>query len=165
LIAATNRRLEELVRERKFREDLYYRLLVVSLTLPPLRERPSDVAHLVRHFVAELGATPLRDEVVTEFQARPWPGNVRELRNAVQAYVALGTLPRSSFTSEGSLDDALRAMVDPSKPYAALKELVVERFLHVYLELLLAHTNGNQSEASRISGMERSHLNKLLRKR
>src|SRR6185295_18510036 len=81
LLTATNRKLEDLVRDGKFREDLYYRLLVVRLALPALRERQADIGELVRHFAAELGGLPVSDEVLAQFQARPWPGNVRELKN------------------------------------------------------------------------------------
>ena len=164
VVAATNRRLEELVRDGKFREDLYYRLLVVRLRLPSLRERPSDVPELVRRFAVELGLAPVADEIVEQFEARAWPGNVRELKNAVHAYAALGSLPLTAAGNEVGLDAALRAAVDLSTPYADLKERMLERFLRVYLELLMQHTGGNQSEASRISGIDRSHLNKLLRK-
>jgi DNA-binding NtrC family response regulator len=164
LVAATNRKLEELVREGKFREDLYYRLLVVRLTLPPLRDRPADIPELVRKFALDLGLPPIPPGVMAQLTARAWPGNVRELKNAVQAYAALGSLPVAAGAGDGNIDVALRAAVDLAKPYADLKDALLERFQRVYLELLMAQTDGNQSEASRISGIDRSHLNKLLRK-
>jgi DNA-binding NtrC family response regulator len=164
LITATNRKLEELVHEGKFREDLYYRLLVVRLELPPLRERRGDIGMLVRGFAAELGAPRVPDEVIHQFESRPWPGNVRELKNAVRAYAALGSMPMPTRGGEVGLEASLRASVDLSRPYAELKEALVERFQRVYLELLLAQTNGNQSEAARISGIERSYLNKMLKR-
>ncbi len=163
LIAATNRRLEELVEEGKFREDLYFRLLVVRLDLPPLRERPGDIPELVRQFAAEAGVAELPAEVLRQFETRPWPGNVRELRNAVRAYAAIGSLPLPEASDVG-IEAAFRALVDLSKPYAELKEEMLARFQRVYLDALLAHTGGNQSEAARISGLERSYLNKVLKR-
>ncbi len=165
LLAATNRKLEELVREGKFREDLYFRLLVVHLDLPPLRERSGDIAELARHFGTELGVSELPDSFITHLEARAWPGNVRELRNAVRAYAALGALPPPASGREMDLDAVLRSSVDLSRPYAELKEQLLERFQSIYLELLLAQTAGNQSEAARLSGLERSYLNKVLRRR
>lgn len=164
VLAATNRNLEDLVRDGKFREDLYYRLLVVRLALPPLRDRRADIPELVRQFAAELALPAIADEVLAQFEARPWPGNVRELRNAVHAYAVLGTLPPATTNTDLNLENALRATIDLFTPYAELKEQFLERFLSVYLQLLIAHTKGNQSEAARISGMDRSHLNRVLRK-
>jgi len=165
LIAATNRSLEELVREGRFREDLYYRLLVVRIQLPPLRERRDDIAQLVRSFAAELDVSHVPDDVIAQCESRPWPGNVRELRNTVRAYAALGSLPDAAMGSPGKLASALRESVDLSKPYAELKDEVLQAFQRVYLEALMEHTGGNQSEASRVSGIARSHLLKLLRER
>ena len=165
LVAATNRKLEELVKEGKFREDLYYRLLVVHLELPPLRARPGDIPRLVHTFAVELGTEEIPEAVMKQFESKRWPGNVRELKNAVRAYLAIGTLPQTVATPDVGLDAALRAGIDLSKPYAELKEDFLERFQRLYLEQLLVTTAGNQSEAARISGLERSHLNKLLKRR
>jgi len=98
VIAATFRDLEQLVRERTFREDLYYRLQVVPLRVPPLRERPDDVVALARHFVRELtpaGQEPpiLGPEALTALNAHRWPGNVRELRNVIERSLAFEPLP------------------------------------------------------------------------
>ncbi len=164
LVAATNRKLDELVKEGKFREDLYYRLLVVHLELPPLRERAGDIPALVRQFASEQGVGAIDDDVIAQFATRRWPGNIRELKNAVRAFAALGSLSQSSQRPDAGLDAALRESIDLAKPYADLKEQLLERFQRVYLELLLAHTGGNQSEAARLSGLERSHLNKVLKR-
>ncbi|HKY36564.1 MAG TPA: helix-turn-helix domain-containing protein [Polyangiaceae bacterium] len=90
--------------------------------------------------------------------------NVRELKNAVRAYLALGSLSPAVKVADVGLDATLRESIDLNKPSAELKEQLLERFQRVYLELLLAHTGGNQSEAARLSGLERSHLNKVLRR-
>ncbi len=99
IIAATFRDLEELVRERRFREDLFYRLQVVPLRVPPLRERPDDVGALARHFVrllAPAGHEPpvLGPDALTALNAHRWPGNVRELRNVIERSLAFEPLPR-----------------------------------------------------------------------
>jgi DNA-binding NtrC family response regulator len=164
LIAATNRKLDQLVKDGKFREDLYYRLLVVHLELPPLRDRAADIPALVRQFATEQGAHAIDDAVIAQFVTRGWPGNVRELKNAVRAFAALGSLSQPSQVPDAALDTALRESIDLGKPYAELKEQLLERFQRVYLELLLTHTGGNQSEAARLSGLERSHLNKVLKR-
>jgi two-component system nitrogen regulation response regulator GlnG len=163
VISATHRGLEDLVREGRFREDLYYRLLVVRLVVPPLRQRPSDIPDLVRSFCNELQLPPLPEEVITEFGTRRWAGNVRELQNAVLAFSALGSLPTAA-RSDAGLDAALRAAVELSLPYAEQKDQLNERFLRVYLDALLKKAGQNQSEAARLSGIDRSHLNKLIRK-
>jgi len=163
VLSATHRRLEDLVREGRFREDLYYRLVVVRLVAPPLRQRPSDIPDLVRSFCDELRLPPLPEEVITEFATRRWAGNVRELQNAVLAYSALGTLLPSA-RSDAGLDAALHAAIDLSLPYSEQKDQLNDRFLRVYLEVLLKKSGKNQSEAARLSGIDRSHLNKLIRK-
>ena len=92
VVAATNRQLEDEVAEGRFREDLYYRLAVIKLVVPPLRERREDIPLLARRFADELELDELPGEVLAPLCERPWPGNVRELRNAVQVYAALGAL-------------------------------------------------------------------------
>jgi DNA-binding NtrC family response regulator len=164
IVAATNKNLEEEVKAGRFRGDLYYRLAVVKLAVPPLRDRPEDVALLAGTFARSVGLSGLPPEVIEQLASRPWPGNVRELRNAVEAYVALGNLPEAGAPDLPVLDYAIRQLIDTSRPYAELKEVVAERFTRNYLRVLLAETGGNQSEAARISGLERSYLGKLLAK-
>ncbi len=110
IIAATHRNLVDLVQAGRFRDDLYYRLKVVSLTVPPLRERPEDIAVLARHFLQRIaerfGTGPLRvpAELFEELASYDWPGNVRELENAIEALVALsieGELDLSQLPGQG----------------------------------------------------------------
>jgi len=162
IVAATNRDLAAEVQAGRFREDLYFRLVVVHLKVPPLRERPQDVKILAGHFAAQFGLPELTSDVLDSLTGRSWPGNVRELKNAIQTYGVLGALPEAGSAHEAVLDDALRAAIDLERPYAEQKENVMKRFLRVYLEALLTHTNGNQSKAAQISGLQRSHLNKVL---
>jgi DNA-binding NtrC family response regulator len=164
IVAATNRDLEEDVKAGRFRGDLYYRLAVVKLTVPPLRERPEDIELLAQTFARAAGVAELPADVAEQLRKQPWPGNARELRNAVEAYVAIGSLPEARGPDLPMLDYALRQTLDISRPYAEQKELVAERFTRNYLQMLLAKTGGNQSEAARISGLERSYLGKLLAK-
>jgi transcriptional regulator with GAF, ATPase, and Fis domain len=164
IVAATNRDLEDEVQKGRFRGDLYYRLAVVKLSVPPLRDRPEDIPVLARTFARVAGLAELPPDIVESLLKQPWPGNARELRNSVDAYVALGALPDAPRPALPMLDYALRQVVDTALPYAEQKELVADRFTKTYLEALLARTNGNQSEAARLSGLERSYLGKLVQK-
>jgi DNA-binding NtrC family response regulator len=162
VVAATNRRLDEATRTGVFREDLFYRLAVVQLRLPPLRERPEDIGILARHFAQAAGIGELPDEVISDWRALSWPGNVRELRNAVQAYAALGGLADDRPARSRRSGSVLRSLVDLERPFMEQRESISEEFTRTYLSVLLDKTAGNQSEAARISGVERSHLRKLL---
>ncbi|HET9934030.1 MAG TPA: sigma 54-interacting transcriptional regulator, partial [Polyangiaceae bacterium] len=167
VISATHRALDQLVQEGVFREDLFYRLVVATVHVPPLRERPEDIPVLVRHFAEEMASSEVPPEVVTRWLQRTWPGNVRELKNAVRSYIALGGFEQPSRSPDARAPDlqlALQHFVDIERRYADLKEDLLERFVVVYLEHLLRHTQGNQSEAARLSGIERSHLNRMLKR-
>jgi DNA-binding NtrC family response regulator len=168
LVAATNRDLEAEVRAGRFRQDLFYRLAVVRLAVPPLRERAEDVEPLARRFAERVGIPPLPPAVLEALKGRAWPGNARELLNAVQSYGALGFVPGSPQevprAPASSLDQQLRALVDPRRPYADQKDDLVDRFTTVFLEALLAETSGNQSEAARLSGLSRGYLGRLMAK-
>ncbi|NUO51113.1 MAG: sigma 54-dependent Fis family transcriptional regulator, partial [Polyangiaceae bacterium] len=122
VVAATNRDLEDEVQRGRFRQDLYFRLAVVRLRVPPLRERPSDFAELTRRLAAELGVPPPPVEVLGELAGRAFPGNVRELKNAVAAYGALGVLPPSGRAESPLLDVALAQLVDAGGSYAVQKD-------------------------------------------
>ncbi|NUO48852.1 MAG: sigma-54-dependent Fis family transcriptional regulator, partial [Polyangiaceae bacterium] len=162
IVAATNRELEVEARSGRFREDLYYRLAVVKLGVPPLRQRPEDIPVLADHFAAAAGLPNLPPEALAQLERQAWPGNARELRNAVQAFVAIGALPGEGAQNAGELEAAIKKLLDVERPYAELKELFLQRFTKVYLEALLARTGGNQSEAARISGLDRSYVGKML---
>jgi DNA-binding NtrC family response regulator len=168
VIASTHRDLAELVRRGQFREDLFYRLAVVTLDVPPLRDRPEDIPLLARLFARAEGASDLDDEVIDELRQRPLPGNVRELRNAVLSYVALGTL---SPPSNASLPPpSARASVAPPAamtfdvPYLEQRDAMVNAFTVRYLTELLQLTRNNQSEAARIAGMDRTYFGRLVSK-
>jgi transcriptional regulator with GAF, ATPase, and Fis domain len=162
VVAATNKSLEDEVKAGRFRSDLFYRFAVVKLTVPPLRDRPEDIELLAKTFARSAGLSELPPEVISELEQMQWPGNARELRNAVEAYVALGMLPGSAPKDVPVLDYLMRQVIDLDKPYAEQKERIADHFTRNYLVMLLAKTGGNQSEAARLSGLERSYLGKLL---
>jgi transcriptional regulator with PAS, ATPase and Fis domain len=170
VVAATNRDLRAEVNARTFRSDLYYRLAVLEVRLPPLRERVEDVPMLIEHLLA--GRTDVRPEVAaqllsTDFLARlaryPWPGNVRELRNHLERCIALreavdlesGSIPPMS-------SPAPQAQVDIRVPYSEARKRWLESFERRYLESLLAAHEGNVSAAARASKLDRAQLYRLL---
>lgn len=164
VITATHRDLRAEVDAGRFREDLFYRVQVVRLELPPLRERAEDIPVLALHIAKQHGASSLPADFLEAVAGHAWPGNVRELRNAVEAFLAVGAVPRASGPASKAMDGALFDFIDPSRTYADQKSEVLERFTRAYLERLLEKTKGNQSEAARLSGLERSYLGKLVSK-
>jgi DNA-binding NtrC family response regulator len=162
VIAATNRDLRAEVNNGRFRHDLYHRLAVVVLRLPPLRERRDDIPPLVEHFARELGAYGSLEalfgaETLARWQRHPWPGNVRELRNAVEAALVVGP---GAFTEAPPPPQADGDA--PLGPYKDARAAVVREFEHGYLTRLLAEANGNVSQAARAAKMDRSHQIDLL---
>jgi DNA-binding NtrC family response regulator len=164
VVAATNRDLESDVHDGRFREDLFYRLAVVRLRVPPLRERLEDIPALAERFGKDAGLEQVPAAILEELKSRPWPGNVRELRNTMQAYAALGVLPQGTRSKAATLDLALREMADPTTPYVDQKDAIVDRFTTAYLEVLMERTGGNQTAAARAAGLDRGYLGKLLQK-
>ncbi len=164
VIAATRRDLDKAVAAGRFRDDLFHRLAVARIELPPLRDRQGDVPLLARHFATELGGSP--DQVEAEIEARfadyNWPGNVRELRNAVARYIALGRdwaeLPAGAQpgTSSGPLSgdaDWMGAILASGLPYPLARKRTVEEFERRYVERILAAHDGNVTHAARASGL------------
>jgi DNA-binding NtrC family response regulator len=164
VIAATHRDLGEEVRRGRFREDLFYRLNVVHLAIPPLRERPEDVPLLARHFLAwfaeRFGVSPLHvpDALLSRLAAQPWPGNVRQLENALERLVAL--------SPPDGLDLSLLEAGEPSSAEdraLPLKERVQAYERGLVVEALRA-ARGNRSEAARRLGISRVTLHDKLRR-
>jgi len=164
VIAATHRDLAEEVREGRFREDLFYRLNVVHLRIPPLRERPEDVKVLARHFLdrfaARFGVSPLRvpDAIFDRLAAHPWPGNVRELENAIEALVALS--PPEGLDPTLLPGGGTRGAEGPALP---LRERVAAYERGVVVEVLRA-ARGNRTEAARRLGISRVTLHDKLKR-
>lgn len=158
VLAATNRDLREEVNRGRFRADLFYRLHVVRLVIPPLRERPDDVELLARHFWSECApGRALPDDLLTAWLQLRWSGNVRELRAAIDRAILLGD-------PEATTPGAGPASYDPSLSFRALKDQVVERFERDYLGRLFEDNGGNISQTARAARMDRNHLRELLRK-
>jgi transcriptional regulator with GAF, ATPase, and Fis domain len=162
LIAATNRDLAQEVRDGHFREDLFYRLAVVRIRVPPLRERPDDVEPLAMRFASAIGLTEIPGAVIEALKARAWPGNARELRNAVHAYAALGIIPEPTRSRFDLVRVALTEMIDMRRPFLQQREELVEQFTRLYMQALLTYTGGNQTAAARTSGLDRTYLGRLL---
>ncbi len=168
LVCATNRDLRARVNADSFRLDLYFRIAVVRLEVPPLRERPDDIPLLVERFLTEVGdersAAEFLASVPTDLSHHSWPGNVRELRNFVEATAALGETPDLDelivVTEDDDFGLSRRAFLD--LPYKQARAKVLRRFEAHYLPHILERANGNVSRAAREHGMDRSHLTDLL---
>ncbi len=164
LVAATNRDLEQRVRDGQFREDLFYRLAVVRLRVPPLRERPEDIEPLALRFAEAEGLTSLPKPVIDALRTQAFPGNARELRNAIQAFVALGALPDQKPRNQDARRAVLAAAVDIARPFLQQRDELMDEFTSLYLDALLAHTKGNQTAAAQIAGLDRTYLGRLMAK-
>jgi two-component system NtrC family response regulator len=159
VVAATHRGLETMVACGEFRGDLYYRLAVVRVDLPPLRHRTADIPGLVRHLLDGLGggaSRRLTERALEVLSDHAWPGNVRELRNVIERTVAL---------SDGSVIDAADLALEPAYPPVETTEQV-----GTLLELerrpilkALAQTAGNQKEAARLLGVHRNTMRNRLK--
>jgi two-component system, NtrC family, response regulator GlrR len=182
IIAATNADLRYLVEARQFREDLFYRLNVLSLTLPPLRDRKEDILLLAGHslnvYAKEFGKKKLTlgHTAKAKLMGHAWPGNVRELQGVIQRAVAMGsgdtleahdldlpeteklelTGPTMSLMSRGGISD--------NSSFQDMKTRVIEEFERAYLSELLATHHGNISKAARAAKKERRAFQRLLQK-
>ena len=154
LLSATHRDLEAEVRAKRFREDLYFRLAVTSVTIAPLRERPEDIPLLASYFARQLTGMDIALEPATlaALQCDPWKGNVRELRNAVQRVVALGSLESAPAEQPGAAPLA----------FNEARDKLLEQFERDYLTTLLARHKRNISAAARESKLSRSQFYRLL---
>lgn len=174
-IAATNQELTEKVKRNEFRKDLFFRLNVMAIKVPSLRERTEDIPLIARHFIArytkEFGkyVDGLHPSAVTELVAYPWPGNVRELRNVIERAVMLAKGDRISRTDVIGLlqvvDPVDRAQDDYlSLPYAKAKEQVLEEFSRRYIKAKLDHHQGNVTHAAMEAGLPRSYFHEIMRR-
>ena len=166
LIAATNRDLEEAVRKNEFRQDLYYRLAVVKLTMPPLRDRREDIPMLTRHFVQKhatrcrVRAKPISREAMATLVNYEWPGNVRELENAIERALVMGSSDMVLLEDlpESLLEQSAPEEVTEGKYHASVKEHKKRLILDA-----VEQTAGNYVEAAAILGVHPNYLHRLIR--
>jgi transcriptional regulator with PAS, ATPase and Fis domain len=157
VLAATNRNLQQMVDDGKFREDLWFRLNVVRIVMPPLHERRVDIPLLARFFVNKYNSRynreiKLMDSGVKALQDHTWPGNVRQLQHVVERLVIL-----ADRIDAGSVREALTAMESREKPVDTLAEAEEDQIRRV-----LTATGGNKSKAAQVLGIERKTLYRKL---
>jgi len=182
VVAATNRHLSNDAEEGTFRRDLYFRLAVVVVRIPPLRTRLDDLELLVDHIQGELNRRrvvtgqealdPIGDTAMAMLKRYDFPGNVRELRNIVERWSVLGAhaapgnpAVRSGVTNQGASPDAAGGDVDGSLlslPYHEAKDAWIERFERAYVDAALDKAGGNVSQAARDAKVDRRHLQRLM---
>jgi two-component system, NtrC family, response regulator HydG len=183
IISATRRDLDHEIQGGRFRDDLFFRLAVTRIELPPLRRRTGDIGALARHFFRQLGGDdkPFPADLLARFEAYDWPGNVRELHNAVARFLAVGDvgitglaestgafapvatgapppLPRSG--SRDPIEDVL----EQDLPFPRARETLMEEFERRYVERVLAKYQGNVGRAAAASGIARRYF-QMIRSR
>jgi DNA-binding NtrC family response regulator len=174
IVASTHQDLKNRIRQGAFRDDLYYRLAVTRIRLPPLRERAADIPLLVAHFLAQHAPNDgeqrtLDDVAIDRLCQRTWPGNVRELRNAVEQLLAFGAddatqsneQPPSGMGRRGHARIGRRSEVT-ALPFKRAKSEVVERFEREYLTAMLEQCGGNITAAAATSELDRVHFLRLM---
>ena len=163
VVAATSRRLAEAARTGEFRSDLFYRLAVARVTVPPLRERPEDVLPIARAMLRVLRNDPhleIPTDLASMLEAYTWPGNVRELRNVVERWAALGRLDRTMFDpleAQMSAEDDLALLT-----YHEARKIVLDRFEEKYLPRVLARAGGVMARAAELADVARPSFYRML---
>ncbi|WP_141324187.1 sigma 54-interacting transcriptional regulator [Myxococcus sp. AB025B] len=170
VIAATHRDLRAEVNASRFRPDLFFRLAVVRILIPSLRERPEDIPAIAERILAGFGAAPEQvsalntPEFINQLQHAAWPGNVRELRNHLErCLVFQDALPPETETV--GAQGVMGSLVDPKQPYADARRRALEIFEREYLDALMQLHHGKVSQAATAAEMDRVYLYRLLRKR
>ncbi|MET0515060.1 MAG: sigma-54 dependent transcriptional regulator [Nitrospiraceae bacterium] len=173
-IAATNKDLKQAIKAGQFREDLFFRLNIVSLTLPPLRERSEDIATLAQFFLerhtreAKRPGMTLSASAIVAMTRYPWPGNIRELENVIARAVVLcpGDTIETDVLSLSLEDAALRGGPADSLPYMSLPyHASMEEHSSYIIELALEKAGGNQTKAAELLGLQRTYLARLIKQR
>ena len=175
IIAATNQDLLQCVQEKEFREDLYYRLNVINIKMPPLRDRKEDIPLLVKHFIEKYNKKEnkqikgITQDVEKEFYNYTWPGNVRELENVIERAVTLtnediisldtiSSLVKKEGNAEPTEDELL------SSPYKEARRKALDSFNVKYITKAINKTEGNVTNAAKESGIERQYLQRMLKR-
>jgi transcriptional regulator with GAF, ATPase, and Fis domain len=169
IVAATNRSLASCANQGTFREDLYYRLAVVEVKLPPLRTRGEDIALLGRHFYSRFAGpdVSLPPAFLATLATRSWPGNVRELRNFIERSVSLGFVEESASPSRRAALNAvpegtLESIVPLHLPLKDARQAWTENFEGIYVRSMLKKTGGNLTRAAELAGVNRRFLQRLV---
>jgi transcriptional regulator with PAS, ATPase and Fis domain len=175
VISATNKDLKGAIAKGAFREDLYYRLNVVKIWLPPLRERRQDIPLLVEHFIksspsaSKKGIDGVRSEALKVMLDYEWPGNIRELQNVLERAIAIsGAGPLGLESLPGEILNYTRhryfPQISSAKSYRRVKREILDALQREYLGEVLKDTNGNVTRAARLTGLSRAHLQELLKR-
>ena len=169
MLAATNKNLPQMVQEDNFREDLFYRLNVVPIPLPPLRERQEDIPLLAAHFLKEISSRYERGQIMLSADAyrvvlsAPWPGNVRELKNVIEAAAVLST-SREIQAADLRLNRQLHApAISSSLTFKETKQQVTEAFEREFISRALRRHQGNITKAAEEMGLHRQQLQQKIR--
>jgi two-component system response regulator GlrR len=166
IVAATNRDLRREVNRGSFREDLYFRLAVVTIEMPPLRDRPEDVQLYIEQFLAEAASdhpgVSLDADTIQRLSKQPWRGNVRELRNVLERAVALGDVQLPG--DPGAELPKVGGTVDVKVPFKVGKAGLVEAYERAYVERLMAAHDNNITRAARAAEIDRVYLLRILDK-
>jgi two-component system response regulator HydG len=166
IVAATHRRLPDLVRDGRFRDDLYYRLNVITITVPPLRSRAMDIPQLAESFLERAKErapqSPVRSispELLELLTHGSWPGNVRELQSTIERLVVLASAERLEPRHLALVDDELTPASDaPPKERSPDDLCCIDDLVHRHVDAVLAHTEGNKARAAKILGIDLSTL-------
>jgi DNA-binding NtrC family response regulator len=174
-VAASNRDLKELVGQKQFRKDLYYRLNVIRFHLPPLRERREDIPLLVSHLIAKLSTLnnktveDLEPKALAMLMTREWPGNVRELENMIERGVILSRSKQmrlEDLVTDGWPTGSLPDLLDEKTfqlPFREAKDVVIKEFHRRYIKALLQQNRGNISKAAEQAGVQRQYLHRIIK--
>ncbi len=163
VLAATNRPLDRSVNDGSFREDLYYRLAVVEVVLPPLRAREDDLVHLATHFFhARGGEGALPEAFVTRLRHRSFPGNVRELKHVIERAMLLGTIRGVPGRAAATPQTAIGDLPPLHLPLKDASIAWTESFETLYVKTVLARANGNVTHAAELAGVSRRFLQRLI---
>lgn len=170
VLAATNRDLEQAVNDKEFRSDLYFRLRVVEIFVPPLRERPEDVPDLVKHFLKQLSPHAHRrllgvePDAMQQLIRHSWPGNVRELRNVIERAVVLGIHSTIGLEDLSLSPISIAGSTNTDKTTNHFEPLSLAELEKKHIMAMLDYAKGNKSRASQLLGIERSTLDRKLKR-
>ncbi len=168
-VSATHRDLLRMVNEGSFREDLYFRLSVIPIIVPPLRDHTADIPALVARFLPQAHESVIGQDVMQALLARPWRGNVRELRNFVERALVLGAkqalaMMDGAATPTPETSDAERKAIDFSQPFTSFREQWRDSGDRKYLEHMLAEHQNNVAAVAKVSGVDRTYIYRLMRR-